>query len=92
VWDELQDSELPPPQSDMAKWESEFNQMMNSEREDMDFDAEIEEQYKNLTREELGIDPPVQFDQDGIPQLGEYVFGKCSSHIVTLHLATFRGK
>lgn len=75
VWDELQDSEMPPSQSEMAKWESEFNQMMDSQRDDMeDFGAEMEEQYRRLTGEDSALDNLIQFDEDGIPQLGEYVF------------------
>jgi peroxin-5 len=76
VWNELQESDVPPPQSEMAKWEAEFNQLMNSERDDLDFTSQMEEQYKNLTREDVSLQTPIQFDDYGVPQLGEYVFGE----------------
>ena len=34
----MQSSDIPPPEEEMAKWEAQFNQMMNAEREDLDFD------------------------------------------------------
>lgn len=74
VWDQLQKSDLPPPQEDMVKWEAEFNQMMNDQRS-MDFDYDS----MGITQWE---DPsssfqPVAFDNDGLPLLGEYEFGQC---------------
>lgn len=72
MWDQLQKSDLPPPEEDVVKWEAEFNQMMNDQR-GMDFDYDT-----------LGMgqweDPsssfqPVAFDHDGIPLLGDYEFG-----------------
>lgn len=63
----------------MAKWEAEFNQMMTAEREDMDFTSQMEENYMNMAREDEAFDAPIQFDQDGIPQLDRYTFrGSCS--------------
>jgi peroxin-5 len=77
VWEQLQKSDLPPPEEDMVKWESEFNLMMNDQH-NMDFDYDT-----------LGMgqweDPsssfqPVAFDHDGIPLLGEYEFGSSIPH------------
>ena len=57
----------------MVKWEAEFNQMMNDQR-NMDFDYDT----MGLAQWE---DPsasfqPVSFDSDGIPLLGDYEFGE----------------
>jgi len=78
VWDQLQKSDLPPPEEDMVKWEDEFYQMMNDQRS-MDFD------YDTMGQLEDPSPPfqPVAFDHDGIPLLGDYKFGSslltCSS-------------
>lgn len=56
----------------MVKWEAEFNQMMNDQR-NMDFDHDTlgmggwEDPHSSLQ--------PVAFDRDGIPLLGDYEFG-----------------
>jgi peroxin-5 len=78
VWDQLQKSDLPPPEEDMAKWEAEFNQMMNNQR-NMDFDYD----HMGLGQWE-DPSPPFQsvaFDSDGIPLLGDYEFGSFFSPI-----------
>lgn len=62
----------------MQKWEAEFNQLMNSQRED-EYDLEgamnsaWEDKYGNL--EQPAANPTV-FNDDGIPLLGDYIFGK----------------
>lgn len=69
MWDQLQKSDLPPPEEDMVKWEAEFHQMMNGPRNmGLDFDT-------------MGpLDDPspsfqsVPFDDGGIPLLGDYEF------------------
>ena len=71
VWDQLQKSDLPPPEEDMVKWEDEFNQMMNGHRNmDFDYDTMGMGQWEDPFQ-------PVAFDNDGIPLLGDYVFGPC---------------
>ncbi|KAI9061756.1 TPR-like protein [Trametes sanguinea] len=75
VWDQLQHSEIPPPPEEMAKWEAQFNQMMNAQREDLDFD------YEGMMQnawEGYGTDfePPMQFDEQGLPILEPYAFEK----------------
>lgn len=60
----------------MAKWEAEFNQMMN-DRRNMDFDYDTmgmgqwDDQSSSLHQ--------VAFDHEGIPLLGEYEFGSSLS-------------
>jgi peroxin-5 len=72
VWEQLQKSELPPPAEDMVKWEAEFNQMMNNQR-NMDFDYDT----MGLSQWEAPSSSlqSLAFDKDGIPLLGDYEFG-----------------
>ena len=71
MWDQLQKSDLPPPEEDMVKWEDEFNQMMNDQRSmDFDYDSMGTGQWEDQSSQF-----PVAFDHDGIPLLGDYEFG-----------------
>ena len=38
AWRELQKSDLPPSEEDLAKWEAEFNQLMSAQRDELDQD------------------------------------------------------
>ena len=77
VWEQLQNSDLPPPPEEMAKWEAQFNQMMNAQREDLDFDYEgmMQNAWENMAKSDFSNEPALEFDEQGIPALGEYVFG-----------------
>ncbi|OSC97435.1 peroxisome targeting signal receptor [Trametes coccinea BRFM310] len=84
VWDQLQNSDLPPPPEEMAKWEAQFNQMMNAQREDLDFD------YEGMMQnawEGYGTDfePPMQFDEQGLPILEPYAFEKDNKYLDPSH-------
>jgi peroxin-5 len=66
-----------PQEEDLARWESEFNQLMNSQREESedDFGALMRQAWENGMgdyREEEAI----KLDIEGLPILGEYVFGR----------------
>lgn len=75
----MQASDLPPPQEDMAKWEAEFNQLMTTQRDDLeaDYGTSMQEAWKydlgDLSEEKL------QFDDEGIPKLDPYSFGSSFS-------------
>ena len=75
MWGQLQNSDVPPPQADLAKWEAEFNQLMNSGRED-----DVDYDFGSSMREALrsGLEPdqfsPQQFDDEGLPILTPYAF------------------
>lgn len=81
VWDHLQNSDLPPPEEDLSKWESEFNQLMSAQRDDTvhDYGAAMQQAWEggvgDLQEKELG-GPRMNFDAEGIPILGDYIFGK----------------
>ncbi len=78
MWEQLQGSELPPPQEDVAKWEAQFNQMMSSQREELDFDygGMMQNAWEGMGQD-FNTEPAMQFDDQGIPLLGDYVFGQC---------------
>jgi len=77
VWDQLQKSQVPPPQEDMQKWEVEFNQMMSSQREDdgLDYDDVMKSAWETQNNEYESSERII-FTDDGIPVLGAYVFEK----------------
>ncbi|KAF9263373.1 TPR-like protein [Marasmius fiardii PR-910] len=77
VWDHLQNSEAPPPKEDLAKWEAEFNQLMNAKRDELELDygRSMQDAWENGgTFSETLIDKPLQFDPDGLPILDPYKF------------------
>ncbi|KAG6903062.1 hypothetical protein C0995_006249 [Termitomyces sp. Mi166 len=79
VWDQLQNSDLPPPKEDVAKWEAEFNQLMSDQRDELDHDygATIQNAWESGVGDFNGTnlgEQPLKFDAEGIPILGEYVF------------------
>ncbi|CAL1707179.1 unnamed protein product [Somion occarium] len=78
VWNHLQNSDLPPPAEDLAKWEAEYNQLMSSHREELDTDygADMQAAWEGGLGQYDGaeMDEQVKFDKDGLPLLGEYVF------------------
>jgi peroxin-5 len=64
----------------MSKWESEFNQLMSVERDELDHDYGSAMQHAwengmgNFTGTVLG-ETGLKFDSEGIPILSEYTFG-----------------
>lgn len=85
AWQHLQESNAPPKDGDIAKWESEFNQLMTAQREELEYDyggamqnawqSGIGEFTDNTTDNR-------KFDELGYPILPEYVFGE--AHIMFL--------
>ncbi|KAJ7497554.1 hypothetical protein FB451DRAFT_1211928 [Mycena latifolia] len=85
VWDQLQNSDLPPPQEEMAKWEAEFNQLMSSQRDEMDHDygAVMQSAWEGGIGDfsENAGSKTLKFDSDGIPILSEYVFEQNNKYL-----------
>ncbi|KAI5123688.1 hypothetical protein M0805_001716 [Coniferiporia weirii] len=88
IWDSAQKSDIPPPEEDMAKWEAEFNQLMQAQREDLDlgYDASMREAWENG----MGSYDPnslfeqgMKFDEEGVPQLEPYVFDTENTHLAS---------
>ncbi|KAI8992876.1 peroxisome targeting signal receptor [Trametes punicea] len=87
VWNQLQNSELPPPSEDMAKWEAQFNQMMNNQREELDFDygGMMQSAWEGMGDADYAFEPPIRFDDHGLPILGDYVFEKDNKYLDPSH-------
>ncbi|KAF8635230.1 hypothetical protein AX17_004005 [Amanita inopinata Kibby_2008] len=85
MWQELQNSDLPPPEEDKAKWEAEFNQLMNAQRDELDYGAGMQEAWENglgdLSDHSLVSERPMQFDDEGIPLLENYRFEKDNKYL-----------
>jgi peroxin-5 len=81
VWDQLQNSDIPPPKEDLAKWEAEFNQLMTSQRDDLDYDfgAAMQDTFQTVDQGEFKDKSSLRrFDDEGLPILSPYVFGTYS--------------
>lgn len=78
VWEQLQNSDLPPPQEDIGKWEAKFHQWRNEEHEENGVYGEAMQSawegglgdFENAFGEQS-----IRFDDEGLPLLGSYVFG-----------------
>ena len=79
----------------MAKWEAEFSQVMSAQREELDFDfgGDMQKAWENGLGNYQGSSsgaPPLKFDDDGLPILGEYKFGPCNWFFEQLCYLTLR--
>ncbi|KAJ2917783.1 hypothetical protein MD484_g2622, partial [Candolleomyces efflorescens] len=84
VLNDLQQSELPPGEEDLAKWEAEFSQMMNAQRDELDYGESMQQAWENGVgdfQEGSSTDRPMQFDAEGVPILGDYVFEKSNRYL-----------
>ncbi|KAJ7902009.1 hypothetical protein B0H14DRAFT_2669494 [Mycena olivaceomarginata] len=85
VWDQLQNSDLPPPKEDIAKWETEFNQLMSSQRDELDHDygAAMQSAWEGgigAFSEDMDS-KALQYGPEGIPVLSEYVFEQNNKYL-----------
>lgn len=75
IWDRLKNSDIPPPDDELAKWETEYNQVMQAQRDEFEYGEDLE----NAWQSPLGNDDedfePVKFDDEGFPILEPYKFG-----------------
>ncbi|KAF6763080.1 peroxisome targeting signal receptor [Ephemerocybe angulata] len=74
---------LPPKEDELAKWESEFTQLMNAQRDELDYGDSMQNVWESGIgdfQEGTSNDRPLQFDPEGVPQLGEYVFEKTNPY------------
>ncbi|KAF9010567.1 hypothetical protein BDQ17DRAFT_1387794 [Cyathus striatus] len=86
VWVHLQQSDNPPRQEDIAKWEAEFSQLMGTQREELDneYGSSMQQAWESGVgdfSDKIFGDKPLQFDADGIPILGDYVFEKNNQYL-----------
>ncbi|KAH0827855.1 hypothetical protein J3R83DRAFT_3481 [Lanmaoa asiatica] len=77
LWQHLQESGAPPKGEDLAKWESEFNQLMTAQREELeqDYGGAMQNAWESGIGEFTDdvIDHP-KLDELGYPILTEHVF------------------
>ncbi len=70
----------------MAKWEAEFSQLMNRQRDELeDYGSNMQNAWEGGIgnfEDTLGMTNSMKFDGEGLPILGDYVFGMT-------HLAEF---
>ncbi|KAI5890569.1 TPR-like protein [Schizophyllum commune H4-8] len=78
TWEELRSSAEPPSQESMAKWEAEFNQLMNGQRDELEFDyaKDMQNAWEGGLGDFDGSMAPkrIEFDEYGIPKLEPYEF------------------
>ncbi|KAF9050007.1 peroxisome targeting signal receptor [Panaeolus papilionaceus] len=73
-----------PSEADLSKWEAEFSQLMNSQRDELE---DIGSNMQNAWESGIGnyasnpIEKPIQFDDQGIPQLGDYIFETSNKYL-----------
>lgn len=72
----------------MAKWEAQFNQLMNSQRDELeaDYGASMQKAWENGLGDFSTDSAPgerLEFDNEGVPALGPYVFGLSSCPLVS---------
>jgi peroxin-5 len=67
---------MPPPKEDIAKWEAQFSKLMNAERDELeDYGTNMQNSWEGGLGNYEDI-KPMQFDTEGIPLLGDYIFGR----------------
>jgi peroxin-5 len=66
----------------MAKWESEFSQLMNAQREELeDYGTNMQKAWEGGVGGYDGASQGIKFDGEGIPILGDYPFGMSNVHL-----------
>jgi hypothetical protein len=74
----MQNSDLPPNPEEMGTWEATFNELMDEQRDDGEWDyATAMQNAWEETGAELSdmLGHNLKFDEEGLPILDPYVFG-----------------
>ena len=74
----MQSSDMPPNPEEIAKWEAEFNELMNKQRDEgeWDYSTAMQNAWEDgVAQLDDTFARNLSFDQDGIPTLDPYVFG-----------------
>ncbi|TRM69484.1 hypothetical protein BD626DRAFT_474238 [Schizophyllum amplum] len=91
AWEELRTSNEAPPQEAMAKWEAEFNQLMSSQRDELDHDyaKDIQNAWEGGLGDLDGSIAPkrMEFDDYGIPRLQQYEFEQNNPYLDASNLS-----
>jgi peroxin-5 len=77
VWNQMQNSDMPPNPEEFARWETEFNQLMYAQREDgeWDYSAGMQHAWEDGAQMDDTFVHNLKFDHEGFPVLDPYVFG-----------------
>ena len=89
IWDSLRTSENPPSEEDIEKMEAEFKQLMESQKDsslaEYNYGASMAEAWENgLGQYDGDMMPSTRFDEEGVPILEPYNFGKQFLYSMTL--------
>lgn len=82
AWAALQ-QQSPPEDTDLEKLSAEFEQLMQADKERLDYDygASIREAWSNdMDAYRDGFSDRMIFDDEGVPKLGAYEFGMMHLH------------
>jgi hypothetical protein len=73
----MQNSDLPPNPEEFSRWEAEFNQLMNAQREDgeWDYSTAMQHAWEDGAQFDDTFAHNLKFDHEGFPTLDPYVFG-----------------
>jgi len=67
----------------MAKWEAEFAQLMNAQREELeDYGTNMQKAWEGGVGNYGGASQGIKFDEEGIPLLGNYTFGMSDALLI----------
>lgn len=76
----MQNSDLPPPNEDLAKWEAEYNQLMSAQRDELDYGEAMQGAWESGLGDYEPREDTMKFDDEGLPIFGDYVFGGFPIH------------
>ncbi|THH09396.1 hypothetical protein EW145_g2051 [Phellinidium pouzarii] len=86
LWDSM--SKVPAPGEDISKWEAELKQLMQAQREehDLDYGSSMQEAWESGMGlyDNDNLPEGTKFDDEGIPQLGSYVFDPENKHLASV--------
>jgi peroxin-5 len=75
----LRGSSLPHPEEEASKWEAELNQLMSSQRDELEYGTFMQEAWEDglgaFSVDDHLQDQYMRFDDEGIPLLPDYTFG-----------------
>ncbi|KAI0266835.1 peroxisome targeting signal receptor [Gloeopeniophorella convolvens] len=85
VWEQLQNSDMPPKPEEMAKWEAEFNNLMSAQREDgewEDYSTAMQHAWEETAADmDDTFGHSVKFDHEGLPILDAYTFEEHNKYL-----------
>ncbi|KAJ3724837.1 hypothetical protein C8R42DRAFT_662730 [Lentinula raphanica] len=85
VLDHVQKAEANPPADDLEKWATEFQQLMEAQRDELDYGKAMQEAWENglgsVADSTTSGELPMKFDDAGLPILQPYVFSTDNQYL-----------